>query len=69
MLAAGQTRKTQAAIKSVLQQNTQLSPLLWNLTNYFTIPTSISIDKNDNDMFQIGNNYIDKDSLEISLYS
>ena len=39
------------------------------LTNYFTIPTSISIDKNDNDMFQIGNNYIDKDSLEISLYS
>ena len=50
MLAAGQTRKTQAAIKSFLQQNTQLSPLLWNLTNYFTILAKLTESKNKPDV-------------------
>ena len=36
-------------------------------TNYFTIPTSINIDNND-DIFGIENNYIEKDLLEVSLY-
>ena len=37
-------------------------------TNYFTIPTLINIDKNNNISHNEGN-FIDKDSLEISLYS
>lgn len=38
-------------------------------SNYFTIPTSINIDKENNiDIFNL-NNFIDDDSLEISLYT
>ena len=36
------------------------------LTNYFTLSTSIKIDKDNNDIL---NNYIESDFLEISLYS
>jgi hypothetical protein len=37
-------------------------------SNYFTIPTLINIDKNNN-ILNNEDNFIDKDSLEISLYS
>ena len=58
------TKSNEKYILKIINDN---NGIIIPFTNYFTIPTSIKIDNNNNDILEIGN-YIDKDSLEVSLY-
>lgn len=50
MLASGQTEKVHMALQAFIQENVQLSTLLWGVTNYFSILAKLVENKRFSDL-------------------